>query len=1473
MKKINIRESLLQFDKDTSCQYDLTSLYEACNLNDEDKKKLVQYIDAKDIDATNRFLTNKATEHGFMESVSDDVSDEELASLGVEKETLTEDTDADTIEQKIKDKTFDVLLKKYDEEFVHDYCQVKMGEVEGCIQIRVNAEVSYSDLEDLGTELTKVITEFDPRAYFEPECPGRLVAYVRKDQSEDIVDEETFKLWADKFNAVSSRDELFDLYAELVKVRDEINSGTLTAIYELVTDKINEFPELAESLNEDTDDNFSEDEIYTYNGKPLPKELKTKIKKVIIDESVTEIYEAAFSHCANLENITIPNNVTKIGREAFYNCDNLRSVKIGDGVTYISDYAFGRCKKLKSVTFGNSLKAFGYCAFADCDSLESVTIPDSVTIICYKAFTDCHNLKNVVISHNVKTTGYGTFDGCTSLTNVTIPDGVTGIDDYAFSSCKSLQNIRIPTSVDRIGKCAFAYCDALTTIIIPDSVTEIGENAFYDCTNVTIKCNKNSYAYKYTQENNIPVQTLNESLTEDVEVIYQKGNKKIVKDGYGYAIDDGINVNRFYVTDDGKPKFDDGCKSKFWLDKVNSLIKAGKLTSGKPKSKSLTEDNEPEKYKFTYNEPKFNKFTVGGKDVPYTSHEEAKAHMKEDYPMESFIEELVEYMKGNNLYYSPYVNEEDKLVITVEDGDWKHEHLYLDRLIGKFFFNRGLIVDTETEVTEQDGSDCYSANHIYELSDLIFSMEIKESLEKIATNSKGDYLVASDSGKGFTAFNKNDVCIGGIDGDDQESAINRFKKGDLDESIKITPDSKMKEIDIEDKSETGDVGHPIKVGLKDPTNNLTEEMVKDGEYPDCDIYKVNTTKGDRWIAKEKDSETKAGKYANIIATSKEELDDYLWDEDGNKFSTSEEDIKNKLSESLNEDTTTRTVGIYGDEVRGMESVEDIVKYLKGRGLTVSDVEGDMEYGWEMNVTGTPSKLYTAIVHTFNGYNSETVEDFISEYAIDDLDESIDKSTTKSLYMCNNCHYEVEMNDEDYDGCCPNCHEHHGDFEKVEEGIVKDVMNVAKAVGKEVKNSNTYKTHVQSKIDKVKNSDSFKNISKAVKDTDTYKQVKKGVDTAKDYVKNNIQDSDRKADGLAFEVRGKDYKATDLKYTLHGKPLTADEVAQMNAFQRRKVKMTVPKGVKPLPEGVASATHMNWDDDDDFTYDADVWEDEMGVESNKDFFAEGSDYTWMERVSSIETIDFDNWAVWSALNQDTGETEYFVVDEDTEFIDWGPVDTEQEAKEFLQSKVGDYNLDESLDEAWVMSLSDATKNLNDADKNGFYKVMDNITCDPSKCPLDQLENEVGEIAARYTDGNASPEYEGEDFADEEYSGSKIYNAILRLYGRDKEITESVVNEDVEESYDAKTGYNKLLKDVEKLRKAFPDFTFNLKPHEGTEFDWSQDLVEVDITCDDIFNYLTGDGLFDGTIAVVECTDGDHNFDVYTQIEGIEQIVGN
>lgn len=65
--------------------------------------------------------------------------------------------------------------------------------------------------------------------------------------------------------------------------------------------------------------------------------------------------------------------------------------------------------------------------------------------------------------------------------------------------------------------------------------------------------------------------------------------------------------------------------------------------------------------------------------------------------------------------------------------------------------------------------------------------ELEESLKedvKLATNKRGDYLVVADSGKGYTVFNRNNVYIGGFDGEDDQEAINKFNKGEFKESLK-----------------------------------------------------------------------------------------------------------------------------------------------------------------------------------------------------------------------------------------------------------------------------------------------------------------------------------------------------------------------------------------------------------------------------------------------------------------------------------------------------------------------------------------------------------------------------------------------------------------------------------------------------------------------------------------------------------------
>lgn len=75
-------------------------------------------------------------------------------------------------------------------------------------------------------------------------------------------------------------------------------------------------------------------------------------------------------------------------------------------------------------------------------------------------------------------------------------------------------------------------------------------------------------------------------------------------------------------------------------------------------------------------------------------------------------DELCEYLRNNDADFE-YIQEGEVggvplLTITVEWGDWKHSHGRLDYLMK----DKGYEV-LGVNVTEEDGSDCYSAEHIY----------------------------------------------------------------------------------------------------------------------------------------------------------------------------------------------------------------------------------------------------------------------------------------------------------------------------------------------------------------------------------------------------------------------------------------------------------------------------------------------------------------------------------------------------------------------------------------------------------------------------------------------------------------------------------------------------------------------------------------------------------------------------------------
>lgn len=83
MTKVNIREALNQIDKDTDCKYDLVTLYEACNLTEDDKKDIAKMVaDKEDADVIYDKLTDK---YGNDISFDDDSTDD-LKFIDMSKE-------------------------------------------------------------------------------------------------------------------------------------------------------------------------------------------------------------------------------------------------------------------------------------------------------------------------------------------------------------------------------------------------------------------------------------------------------------------------------------------------------------------------------------------------------------------------------------------------------------------------------------------------------------------------------------------------------------------------------------------------------------------------------------------------------------------------------------------------------------------------------------------------------------------------------------------------------------------------------------------------------------------------------------------------------------------------------------------------------------------------------------------------------------------------------------------------------------------------------------------------------------------------------------------------------------------------------------------------------------------------------------------------------------------------------------------
>ena len=160
------------------------------------------------------------------------------------------------------------------------------------------------------------------------------------------------------------------------------------------------------------------------------------------------------------------------------NKNDIRKILIEEGVTTIGEAAFLRCSNLTTVIASNGVTSIGDAAFACCTELATLALPDSLTTIGRDAFGFCNSLTEVTIPNNVKDIGDNAFYSCDSLTSVVIPNNVTSIGGSAFSCCRDLSVVTLGKHLERIGDFAFRSCDKLSAVYFKGSAPEIGSDIF-----------------------------------------------------------------------------------------------------------------------------------------------------------------------------------------------------------------------------------------------------------------------------------------------------------------------------------------------------------------------------------------------------------------------------------------------------------------------------------------------------------------------------------------------------------------------------------------------------------------------------------------------------------------------------------------------------------------------------------------------------------------------------------------------------------------------------------------------------------------------------------------------------------------------------------------------------------------------------------------------------------------------------------
>ncbi len=172
------------------------------------------------------------------------------------------------------------------------------------------------------------------------------------------------------------------------------------------------------------------------------------VKRIWVDNGITQLADYSFGICRNLEEINLPNSLAVIGRGPFNGCTKLTQLTLPKGVKqiiepeslrgngvrltidaenpnfYAVDGSLFEAKTNKMIYYRNNgetryevpanTKALGDEVFFK-SGLEEIVFPEGLEVFGYYCLASCERLKSVTFPSTTKAVYEGVVDGCHSL--------------------------------------------------------------------------------------------------------------------------------------------------------------------------------------------------------------------------------------------------------------------------------------------------------------------------------------------------------------------------------------------------------------------------------------------------------------------------------------------------------------------------------------------------------------------------------------------------------------------------------------------------------------------------------------------------------------------------------------------------------------------------------------------------------------------------------------------------------------------------------------------------------------------------------------------------------------------------------------------------------------------------------------------------------------------------------------------------